>query len=159
MDDFGSLIYIVMIIIGFVVSFFNNKNKKQKQAPAEAEPGEEPKTSPKREFKNILEEILGGVTEEEDPVTIPPQPKREARKPAPAPVPTPAPAKSRPEFLETKSDLTNEWKHQHPKRKVARQMADSPITKNEIGKSPKPKVKVDLRKAIIYSEILKRPEY
>ncbi len=135
MEDLGDLLYIVIAVIGVVYSIIKKSNKAKQSTPPimENDEVEQPFETHEPTFERVFE---SGV--EPKPVVV-----QESRG-------------------QKKSDLTIEEK----KKQIERNFAKFKSTKDSVEESNnkeldvlQPTLNFNLRQAVIYSEILKRPEY
>lgn len=174
-DGIGNYLYIIFAVIYVIYSIIKAGKKVTRNRPTvtpdpssqkkdEYKPVQPPTSSPVPdtgdEIKKMLEDLLGG-----DPEVI--IPEKQAPKPKPLSVlPKPAPAKIAPHHpkkekvtsesakpLVSKKNITAEPVHfvSHPE--LTQKVFSETITEEESAPD------FDIRQAVIYSEILKRPQY
>lgn len=133
MDDFGSIIYIVFTIIAIVFSIMRKSNQKAKPTPPSVPTGS---GDPFDEALPTFENIFGG----------------ENKNPVPEPVVATEPVK--------KKEVVNsfEEKKREINSRFSRIKKDTPLKEETVNEIYEEKENwFNLRKAVIYSEILKRP--
>lgn len=160
MEDY---IYILLAVVYILYSIIRGAKKVSKNRPTVSEkkpvpqpaPQRKPVTEPGEDFKKILEEFLG--TPSADTLTT-------AEKNIPKPVPQPAKIlprireKAKPKtvqpspFLDT--DIKKTKKSAETHHHITQKIFSEPVVAEET-----PSVDFDIRQAIIFSEILKRPQY
>ncbi|HOH99862.1 MAG TPA: hypothetical protein PLE85_04915 [Bacteroidales bacterium] len=159
MEDF---LYILAIIAWVVYSFYKNSQKVKKNRPATRRPVEETPEE-KRDFRSILEEILG---QEEESI-----PEYQAEAPAPArevykPMEYTPSQQPQQEFqyqqtYKTLDDLYEESGMMPSQMQVSLEDMDNNQRIQAVSsleeKKETPRWKADIRTAIILSEILNRP--
>lgn len=132
MDDFGSIIYIVFTIIAVVFSIMKKNKQKEKTTTIPTE-----SSDPLNEVLPTFEKIFGN----------------EKLNPVPKPVDISEPIK--------KKEVVNsfEAKKREMESRFSRIKKEKPVEK-EISKesSEEQETYFNLRKAVIYSEILRRPD-
>ncbi|MBI3501590.1 MAG: OadG family protein [Bacteroidetes bacterium] len=161
-------IYIVFAILYIIYSIIKAAKKATQQKPAEKKPEPsstvKPPTSsplpqPGDDFKKMLEEVLGKVPEPKIPERHPDSYRD--LKPEPIKI-KPQPAKIVTHAKKVKATPS------HPPSKIKEMPKPFLASEKEISKKPFTEESVpteeqesdfDIRKAIIYSEILKRPQY
>jgi hypothetical protein len=148
--DLGDIIYLAFVIISVVLGLFGKKKKKG--TPAEKTPG--------NDFS--LEDFLRNAYGQQEEV----QPSAHTKK-----VQEPEPEPEKPTVREfpraTKYESTRKSLYQEIKRKNAeaaklkkKYSKSSPIYSDEISEAQQEDAFVfDAKQAVIYSEIMKRPEY
>lgn len=139
MDNVGDWLYIVFLIVAGVSGLFNAKNKKKQvkpvQQPSKEIPGQPEETTPERSFWDIFEE-----EEEEQPEKKPQEETPVTSKPMePEQVPVAAPEQR----IAEQTSL-----HHRP--------APSLQEENNLSTDFDFNSAVELRKAVIYAEILNR---
>ena len=116
------------------------------QPPTEKQP-------PQQDFTKMLEDLLGGTREEKipEPEVLQPKPQPIVVKPHPTKIITHSEKKEKiiPSHLHSKNPKED---IKHPKE-TAKKVFAEPVAVEE------PEFDFDIRQAVIYSEILKRPEY
>lgn len=151
--DIGDLLYYAVILIGILASVIGKKKKKKEQKRYQTQKPEatrEPVNQPKSEVQTILDQILKGNTSDSTPP--PPEPK-------PAPV-------AKPDYY-----VSAEAHHQKAEDRK-QEMRDNTRKATKKGKSDRndnafdietpsqeADFQFDLRQAVLYSEVLRRPEY
>lgn len=148
MDNLGDWLYILLLVAAGISGLFSSGKKKNKQKAKPAQPqqsaGFPQDTNPRKGFWEILEEMQD---------EIPPEPKPRPRKAVPAKAATPKKAAAPTPFLTTESSIHG-----------AKNDQKSPIMFEEVHDEPHTVTREDfhlqdideVRKAIIYSEILTR---
>ncbi|MBI4947173.1 MAG: hypothetical protein HY840_12330 [Bacteroidetes bacterium] len=125
----------------------------QPQSPLPVHPPVE-KQAPQQDFTKMLEEILGGGAPEEkipEPQVIQPKPQPVAIKLQPTKIVT---------HSEKKEKITPS--HLHPKNQKEEIKYQKATAKKVVAESvavEEPEFNFDIREAIVYSEILKRPNW
>ncbi len=135
MDNFGDILYILAMIAAFVYSVYKKQKKAKNNVPTPQD-ANQPQYNDTKEG-DILEELKELLQQKEKKHSQPPVEKK-----APLVVPLHMQAKRN-----VKKTVTL------PKQNF---MEDNPIEAEEIG-IEFDKEQIDLRQAVIYSEILKRP--
>lgn len=162
-------IYIVLAIFYIIYSIVKAAKKNQNKPAAPASPSQKkdefkpvtppaasplPKQNPGDDLKKMLEEVLGKTS----PIKIP------QLKPQSLPVKK-QPAKSSPlQFKKEKAVISRMPAKSTPKKEPHTFLPSEhivPFQKTELAAAAEeePVIDFDLRQAIIYSEILKRPQY
>jgi len=171
-EGFGNYIYIVFAVI-YVIYSIIKASKKAQQKPSkpnqkpQASPTVQPPTAsplpkqkPEEDFKKMLEDLMGEVPEIKIPDKQIPKPKPQSAtaKPAPAKIAPHHPKKEKltaaeAKFVSAKTKTTSESTPfvSHPE--ILQQDFSNAVVEEESG------MDFDIRQAIIYSEILKRPQY
>ena len=144
-------------------------NKQPYSNPADQQPTQLPPRQEKTtgdDFKKMLEELLGGGTEEDIPEKYPdtyqekPQQEIILEKPQPVKVFTPPPKKEKRSVYKAQSTAAEsktsaEMPHFVSHLEATASLPVQTILEGEMSG----KYEFDIRQAIIYSEILKRPQY
>ncbi|MFI5164624.1 MAG: hypothetical protein ACHQHP_05190 [Bacteroidia bacterium] len=158
-----AVLYIIYSIVKAAKKVTQNRptiDKQPQQSPAVKPPTASPLPEQTKEidFKKLLEDLLGGNPEEKNPEPKIPEPSRISEKPQPVKIHAQVPKKEQPSYQSLKhvsekpkitSDKISLTKHPHAAPKVFTE----PVVEEE------QEVDFDIRQAVIYSEILKRPEY
>lgn len=164
-----AIVYVIYSIIKAGKKASKNRptiTKQPSSNPADQQPPQSPRQekTPGEDFKKMLEELLGGTPEEQVPEKHPdtyqePQ-KVIPEKPRPVKVFTPLPKKEKkavykPKFTTAESKISSETPHfiSHP------EIVQSSPVQIVLEEKTSDKYDFDIRQAIIYSEILKRPQY
>lgn len=163
-------IYIVFAVLYVIYSIVKavKKNAEQKQVVKKPEqkstvqpPTASPVSKPGDDFKKMLEDLLGGTQEVEVP-------EKQIQIPKPQPVTVrPRPAKIAPHHPKKEKLASQYAKPLTPKKSVPAE--STPVFKQhpeivqkvfaDTAVEAEQGVDFDIRQAIIYSEILKRPQY
>ena len=158
MDDiFDSLIYIIIALVAFAISALSKKKKKQAQRPPSSYDNQVEDNNDRKTFIPNLEQLIReqiGVQDEnifetEDEVIIDTIPKEESKSEVLDSVP--------PEMLDNKEDTPYSIEHEDTS-KIFSDFELSNVTKEEQEDNTLFD-DFDLRKAIVYSEIINRKEY
>lgn len=169
-EGFGNYVY-VLFVIGYII--YNvikaskkvtanrpGQNRPDPSAPAPAVPPSEPIPAPSKEdeVKKMLEELFGGVPEVRkpkqpaQPVPVPvakPKTPRPSRKAAPASARVPL----------TKPLMTKSTETAIESKFIAHPEVLEPLSITPVAEEEPVRPDFDLKQAILYSEILKRPAY
>ena len=164
--DFQNIIYIFAIIIWVVIGFIR-KNKKKEGQPSPSTPPPTGETNQQPDITTILEEILGKKTEKEKPVTVPAE-KQQTKKFSPFVSPnTTYPGKEKtekvpkkkfspaPKQIIAKEDISGPEFSYHTGHETGNEnssLTGAPGLATIMEETP-----FDLRKAVIFSEILNPP--
>jgi len=157
MDDFGEIIYIIIMVVIFIFSALKSKKGKRGDAPLPESDSGSPMDEVFSPFKDIFDDEEEEFRREEPERTSPPEPAYEASgrkdlKDAPF-------VKEDYVFTANTSpgDARRQRKNKAPGRKTQLQ------SENDMAYADKTGTELvewfDLRQAVIHSEILKRPEY
>lgn len=168
-DGFGNYIYIIFAVLYIIYSIIKAGKKVSKNRPTvEKQPQQtqtvQPPTAiplPRKEddFKKMLEDLMGGVPEIEIP-------EKQIIKPKPQPVTVkPQPAKIAPHHPKKEKLTTSQSKFISAKPKTTSAsipfVSHPEIVQKTFAETVEEESSIDfdIRQAIIYSEILKRPQY
>ena len=168
-------IYIVFAVIYIIYSIIKAGKKATKNRPTTApdpssqkqdefKPVQPPTASPLPDLgvdmKKMLEDLLGGGSEEKIPEHQAPRPQPQplSERPQPVKISTHSPPKEKLITAHTKSfsakpKITSDKAPFIKYSEISQKVFAEPIIEEESG------VDFDIREAIIYSEILKRPQY
>ena len=163
-DGFGNYLYIIFAVVYVVYTIIKagkkvtqNKptiDKRPQSSPTVRPPvaSPEPQHNPGDELKKMLEDLLGGGAQEDvpQPEVLRPQPTVVYEKPKPVKASVPVPRKEKPVAPQMKSAAAPAFRA-HPE--VVQKGFIEPVQEEEMA------IDFDIRQAIIYSEILKRPQY
>lgn len=152
--DLGDIIYLAFVIISVVLGLFGKKKKKG--APAEKTSGND------FSLEDFLRNAYGQQETEQQPAYA-----RNLQEPEQEPIPEKEQRPVRDFSSATKSESTRKSTYQEIKRKNAqaaklkkKHSKSSPIYSDEISEAQQEDAFVfDAKKAVIYSEIMNRPEY
>lgn len=167
-EGFGNYLYIIFAVVYVIYSIIKAGKKVTKNRPTidptrQPSPTINPPTSspiPEQsggdELKKMLEEMLGGGDETEEipekPV-LQPKPVPVFEKPKPIEVKTRPQPKPRPVLSEEKPSTPAHAPAFIAHPEVVKQAFSEPLSEEEAGND------FDVRQAVLYSEILKRPQY
>ncbi|WP_143525052.1 hypothetical protein [Labilibacter marinus] len=140
MEDFGDLLYIVFAIIGVVYSIIKKNNKKAKESTPPIAPIEDEEEDYSGDGIPSFDQIFGR-TEAPKPAVVPEQ---KVVQPADNSV------QAKKKQLE---DNIHRFKSAKAKSKLKTEESEEEIIEHETGYN------FNLRQAVIYSEVLKRPEF
>ena len=157
----------ILAVIGYFIYTFIKAGKKAakdrstldnlpKQSPTVQPPTASPKPDMQSEMKKMLEDLLGVPTSEPAPVLE--ERKIESVKPQPAKIITHTPQKEKIDTAKEKL-LASHAKANADILSHAKQPKAAKKVLAETVEAEEPAVDFDIRQAIIFSEILKRPEY
>ena len=147
-------IYIIFAVVYVIYSIIKAGKKVTKNRPTidqqpQSSPTVQPpieKQPPQQDFKKMLEDLLGGTQEEKipEPQVIQPKPQPVAIKPQPTKIVT---------HSEKKEKIIPSHLHSKNPKEMPKKVFDEQVVVEEA------EANFNFREAVIYSEILKRPEY
>lgn len=163
-EGFGNYLYIIFAVVYVIYSIIKAGKKvtqnrptinKQPQSSPTVEP---PASSPApemnggEEFKKMLEDLLGGGSQEEIPEKQVVQPKPQVIPAKPAKIFSSVPMKERPVTHQSKPKAVSPAPAFVAHPEIVQKVFIDPVPEEE-------SIDFDIRQAVIFSEILKRPQY
>lgn len=157
--DIGDIAYYAVILVGLLISMWNQQQKKKKKQQEQQQRPQhnpdyttfEPEEEPQSEVQTILDQILNA--------------NKPTPTPAPAPAPAPAPVAKTDYYASTDSHHENAENRKREMRENTRKATKMGSTIYDVDpfsidqEVQEADFQFDLRQAVLYSEILRRPEF
>lgn len=142
MDSIGDFLYLLLMVGAVIISIIKKSKDKQVAPP--------PPKPPQRDFKDLFPEMGNWMDDEEEEQPVQPAPRTEVFPSAQSP--------TRAQPIETPVFTYDAPEIAKPGRAVAKN-AVVELQEEEEGGGVFDEERFDLRKAVVYSEIMKRPTW